>query len=80
MRLCHALPVFELALLASLRWLKTEEQLLRGGGIYLYVNTRLLTQLKDQAILEGYIGLYVASIAAGNVRIRFDNLEVREAQ
>jgi len=56
------------------------ELVVRGSDIHLYVNTRLLTKVTHSTAQEGYLGLYAASISEGDVRIRFDNLEVRQAQ
>ena|GEM_PF-3321426 len=56
------------------------ELVVRGSDIHFYVNTRLLTKVTHSTAQEGYLGLYAASISEGDVRIRFDNLEVRQAQ
>lgn len=56
------------------------ELVVRGSDIHLYVNTRLLTKVRHSTGQEGYLGLYAASISGGDVRIRFDDLVVRQAQ
>ena len=56
------------------------EVIVRGADVYLYVNTQLLTTVSVPTLEEGYLGLYAASISGGDVRIRFDNLAVRQAQ